>query len=152
MKKIESILLRGCGFTILILTLFYAFASFGKLTNQAIGFDIFALIFIFGQIISLTTEILLLPRPIFAIRLLIHYASLMVAFCAIFIATGNIKADTPANIFSAVIVFTFLYAFFSGVVLLIKKLIGSLDNRIGKNKTNTDKNNKKPYKSIYSDK
>lgn len=152
MKKIESILLRGCGLTILILTLFYAFASFGNLANQAIGFDIFALIFIFGQIISLTTEILFLPRLKFAIRLLIHYISLMVAFCAIFIATGNIKADTPANIFSAVIVFTFLYAFFFGVVCLIKKLVISLDKQIDSRKTANDKNDKKPYKSIYSDK
>ena len=151
MKKIESILLRGCGLTILILTLFYAFASFGNLANQGIYFDTFALIFIFGQIISLTTEILSLPRPAFAIRLLIHYASLLVAFCAVFIATGNIKADTPANTFSAVIIFTFLYALFFGVVWLIKKLVASLDKRIDGKKSSA-KNEKKPYKSIYSDK
>ena len=151
MKKIESILLRGCGLTILILTLFYAFASFGNLANQGIGFDVFALIFIFGQIISFTTEVLTLPRPTFALRLLIHYASLLVAFCAIFIATGNIKASTPANIFSAVIVFSFLYAFFFGIVCLIKKLVGSLDKKVDSRKRIV-KDENKPYKSIYSDK
>ena len=151
MKKIESILLRGCGLTILILTLFYAFASYGKLANQGIGFDVFALILIFGQIISFTTEILSMPRPAFAVRLIIHYASLLVAFCAVFIATGNIKADTPANIFSAVIIFTFLYAFFFGIVCLIRKLVRSLDKRVDGRKKSV-KDEKKPYKSIYSDK
>ena len=151
MKKIESILLRGCGLTILILTLFYAFASYGKLANQGISFDVFALILIFGQIISFTTEILSMPRPVFAVRLIIHYASLLIAFCAVFIATGNIKADTPANIFSAVIIFTFLYAFFFGIVCLIRKLVRSLDKRVDGRKKSV-KDEKKPYKSIYSDK
>ena len=150
MKKLESILLRGCGLTILILTLFYTFASFGNLTNQAIGFDTFALIFVFGLIISLTTEILTLPRPIFALRLLIHYASLLIAFCVIFIATGNIKADSSANVFSAVTVFTFLYAFLFGVVWLIKKLVNTFDKRFGGKKPDAAKE-KKPYRSIYSD-
>ena len=151
MKKLEGILLRGCGLTILILALFYAFATSGNLTNQGIYFDTFALILIFGQIISLTTEIFFLSRLHFALRMLIHYASLLIAFCAIFIASGNIKADTAANIFSAVIIFTFLYVLFFGVVWLIKKVIGSLDKRIDQSKANS-KNDKKPYKSIYSDK
>lgn len=151
MKRFENILLKGCGFAILILTLFYIFALINDFNTATIEFSTFALILAFGMIISLTTMLLGLKKLSLPLRILIHYASLMLAFCLVFMASGNISADSPAKIFSAIIIFTFLYALLFGVVYFIKKAVNTVDSKVNKRtKKNTEK--KSEYKSLYSSK
>ncbi|MBQ8321033.1 MAG: DUF3021 family protein [Clostridia bacterium] len=151
MKRFENILLKGCGFAVLILTLFYIFALTSNYNNATIEFSTFALILAFGMLISFTTMLLGLKKLALPLRIAIHYTSLMVAFCIIFMASGNISADSPAKIFSAVVIFTFLYAMLFGAVYFIKKLVNAVDNKVDKrSKKNTEK--KSEYKSLYSSK
>lgn len=151
MKKLENILLKGCGYTILILVLFYLFAAFNNFSAATIEFSTFALIFAFGMIISLATMILGLERPALPIRILIHYASMMLAFSAIFMASGHVNVSTPANIFTAVIIFTFFYILLFAVVYLIKRCVNSIDKKINMG-AKDEKQKKKEYKSLYSSK
>ena len=151
MKRLENILLKGCGYTILILVLFYLFAAFNSFDSATIEFSTFALIFAFGMIISLATMILGLERPSLPIRILIHYAAMMLAFSVIFMASGHINVSTPANIFTAVIIFTFFYILLFAVVYLIKRCVSSIDKKINKGKKD-EKQKKKEYKSLYSSK
>ena len=154
MKKLENILLKASGFTILILMLFYMFALSGNLTPATIAFPTFLLIFFFGVIISVATMILGLKQLKLPIRLLIHYTTLLVAFCSIFIASGNIQADSAAKIFSAVVIFTVLYALFFATVYLIKRTVNLIDKKIDEKQNKGAKSaaKKSGYKSIYSDK
>ncbi len=147
MKKLENILLKACGYTILILVLFYLFAAFNNFGESEIGFSTFALIFAFGILISLTTLILGFKKPSLPFRILIHYGSLLLAFFAVFVAGGKISADSPSKIFSAVIIFTVLYALIFGIVYLVRRLVKSADNKIDKKQKP-----KSEYKSIYSGK
>ena len=156
MKRLENLLLKGCGFTIAILTLFYLFPALSKAANESISFSTFALIFGFGMLISVATMIFEIKSINSAIRILIHYLALMVAFCVVFISTGNISADTPAKVFTAVIIFTVFYAFFFGLTVATKKLVKLIDEKADKHITQKSKakskaENKKPYKSLYSD-
>lgn len=154
MKKLENILLKASGFTILILMLFYMFALSGNLTPATIAFPTFLLIFFFGVIISVATMILGLKQIKLPIRLLIHYTALLVAFCSIFIASGNIQADSAAKIFSAVVIFTVLYALFFAIVYFIKRTVNLIDKKIDEKQNKGAKSaaKKSGYKSIYSDK
>ena len=147
MKKLENILLKGCGFTILILTLFYSFAAIGNPSKQNIGFATFAVILAFGILISFTTLLLDIKSISLGLRLLMHYASTLIAFCIVFITTGNLLLNTPAKIFSAVIIFSFLYAIIFLSVYFIKRIVNKLDRKL-------DEKSKKAstYKSIYTKK
>lgn len=156
MKRLENFLLKACGFTVAILTLFYLFPALSRAANESISFSTFALIFGFGMLISIATMIFEIKSINLVLRILIHYIALMVAFCTVFISTGNISADTPAKIFTAVIIFTVFYAFFFGLTVGIKKLVRLIDDKADKHsntkrKTNSKAESKKPYKSLYSD-
>ena len=157
MKRLENLLLKACGFTIAILTLFYLFPSLSKAQDEAISFSTFALIFGFGFVISVATMIFDIKSINLAIRLLIHYFSLMLAFCVVFISTGNISADSSAKVFTAVIMFTIFYAFFFALAYGIKKLVNHIDNKVDSrtnrnNGTKSKAERKSEYKSLYSDK
>ncbi len=156
MKRLENLLLKACGFTIAILTLFYLFPALSKAANESISFSTFALIFGFGLLISIATMIFEIKSINLALRILIHYLTLMVAFCVVFISTGNISADSSAKVFTAVIIFTVFYAFFFGLTVGIKKLVKYIDEKTdkhikSKSKTKSKADAKKPYKSLYSD-
>ena len=53
MRRIHKIFLTGCGYAVLILSLFYAFAAISKFVSQSIAPGQFILIVSFGFIISL---------------------------------------------------------------------------------------------------
>ncbi len=156
MRRINKIFLTGCGYAILILTLFYAFAAISQFVSQAIAPKQFALIVSFGFIISLAEflyEELKLKK---ALKCVIHYAVLLVAFCLIFIVSGNISVQKPSAVFVAVILYTALYFTIWVIVHFIRKAINSADDKLdakheGANKTDKKSDNKATYKSLYSD-
>ena len=155
MRRINKIFLTGCGYAVLILSLFYAFAAISKFVSQAIAPGQFILIVSFGFIISLAEfmyEELNLKKTL---KCLIHYAVLLVAFCLIFIVSGNISAQKPSAIFVAIILYTILYFVVWAIVHYVRKAIDCADDKLdAKKKTlKTDKkiNNKGKYKPLYGD-
>ena len=154
MKKIEKIALSACALTVIILTFFYLFALIGQLTDPMISFTTFLLILGFSLIISLTSLILRIERMKMIVRIIIHYASLLVAFTVIFLISGNLSAGGTPVVFSAIVVFTFLYAVIFALTYFIKRTIGAADKKIDKRlqAKATPTKSKSEYKSLYSSK
>ena len=149
MKRIENILLKASGFTILILLLFYIVAFIGQWVEPAIKFGTFAIIFAFSIVISLANTVLRMEKPSFLWRVLIHYAALLISFSVIFIISGNIRSEGAGGILSAIIIFTFLYAIIFTVTYLIMRAVKASDKRLDKRAGGKKKEEKKPYKSLY---
>ena len=101
MRKLEKILLKSCSYTILILALFYTFAVVSKFTSAYIDFGTFAVIYLFGLIISLTDLVLSVERLRLVFRLLIHYAVLLTSFCIVFVVMGKISLKSAGAVFSS---------------------------------------------------
>lgn len=150
MKKLQSTLLVGSAYTIFILIIFYLFAIIGQLTLPAITFPTFLVILVFGMIISFSENIFYIKSLKFTFKVMIHYALLLIAFCSIFIFSGNLKSEGPGAIFVAVVIFSFLYAAMFTLVYFIRKWIGRLDKKIENFNQKKAKEETKPkYKSLY---
>ena len=147
MKKIENFLLTGSGYTVLILTIFYAFAAISKFTSPAITFPQYLLILAFGYIIAFAELIYNVLNLKSWLKGLIHYGVLLFAFCVIFIISGNIKAGRAAAVFAAIILFTMLYFALWGMIHLIRKTVRAADEKID---AKQPKAKKEKYKSLYS--
>ena len=151
MRRINKLFLAGCGYTVLILTLFYAFAAISKFVSPAIAPKQFALILTFGFLIAFAEFMYEQLKLKTIYKCLIHYCVLLLAFCLIFIVSGNISAQRPSAIFVAVILYTLLYFVIWTIVHFARKAITRIDNKLDtkKNIQHTTKN--KPYKSLYGD-
>ena len=143
MKKLESILLAGCAYAVAIMALFFGFAAISKMTEVRIGVGQFFLILLFGQIISSAGYLLKNAKWHYLLRYALHYITLFVAFCFIFIVNGNIKSSGGSAIFSAIVIFTFFYALVFFLVYLLKKSFGAVEKKLPKKASNnqTKKNN-----------
>lgn len=151
MKRIETIFLRACGYCVLILSLFYAFGAINEYSKPYIDFKTFLVILLFGVIVSVGGFILTLEKLKMPLRILIHYITLFVAFYAIFIVSGNLGAGGSSAIFSAVIIFTFLYIVIFTMVYFIRKGVKKADSIANKKlpKKNESEKTKPKYKSLY---
>lgn len=154
MKKIEETILKACGFSVLILLLFFAFATSTNYPTAVINFSTFAVIVGFGFVISLASLVLQIQKVNLVIRFLIHYATLLIAFCAIFLSIGNIGTGSSSKVFVAIVLFTIFYFILLGISYLFKRISNFLDKRINsKYGTKTKAEAKKEaYKSLYSNK
>jgi hypothetical protein len=135
--------------------MFYIFASVSQFVSKAIAPDQFALILAFGFVISLAEfmyEELKLKK---VLKCIIHYCVLLVAFCLIFIVSGNISNQRPSAVFGAIVVYTILYFTVFAVIhfarLMISKADDKLDEKQLSKKNKHTKNEKGAYKSLYSD-
>lgn len=153
MRRINKVFLTACGYAILILSLFYAFAAISDFTSDAIAPQQFALILGFGFIISIaefTYEELKLKK---IYKCIIHYFVLLVAFCLIFIVSGNVSSQKPSAIFIAIVLYTVSYFTIYGIVRLVRMSINfaddKLDQRNATDKKSKKDNNKGTYKSLY---
>ena len=153
MRRINKVFLTGCGYAILILTLFYAFAAISNFTSQSIAPGRFALILAFGFIISLAElmyEELKLKK---VYKCLIHYVVLLVAFCIIFIVAGNISSQRPAAVFGAIVIYTVLYFFLYAIIRMARRAINVADDKLdarSADKANKSNSKKGTYKSLYN--
>ena len=148
MKRVENLILKSCAYTVLIAVLFFLFTLATSFTEAALTIGTFMIILLFGAVIAFSNLILeLLPLKTF-LKVLIHYATLLIAFIVIFVIKGRISAVNTAAIFSAIIIFTFLYAFFFLVAWFIRKSIYAADKRIDKRHPKKV-SEKKEYKSLY---
>ena len=151
MKRIETIILRACGYCVLILSLFYAFGAINEYRKPYIDFKTFLVILLFGMIVSLGGFILTLERLKMPLRILIHYIALFTAFYVVFVVSGNLGAGGGSVIFSAVVIFTFLYSVIFASVYFIRKAIRKADSIANKKapQKKTNENAKPKYKSLY---
>ena len=152
MKKLENLLLRGCGYTILITVLFFLVAILGEYTNAAIDLATLSLILVFGIIISATDLVLGAERLKRVFRVMIHYSVLLLAFFFVFILAGKLRSGGASAVFAAIVIFTFLYAFIFAITYLIKRLINRADSAIDKNAATKKKRTAAEYTPIYKDK
>lgn len=153
MRRINKIFLTGCGYTILILSLFYAFAAISELISPAIAPQQFSLILTFGLLIALAEFMYEQLKIKKVFKCLIHYCVLLVAFCFIFIMSGNISKKGPSTVFVAVILYSVLYFVIWTIVHFTRKVINAMDDKYEarNKKVQATKEEKKPYKSLYSD-
>ena len=152
MRRINKLFLTGCGYAILILTLFYAFAAVSNFVSRSIAPGQFALILAFGFIISLAEFMYGELKMKQALKCLIHYAVLLVAFYVIFVISGNISVQRPAAVFGAIVIFTALYFAVYAIVSLVRRAINRADDALDRKTAGKAKENKKStYKSLYSD-
>jgi hypothetical protein len=153
MRRINKIFLTGCGYTVLILTLFYAFAAISNFISLAIAPKQFTLILTFGLLIALAEFMYEQLKLKTVYKCLIHYCVLLVAFCLIFIISGNISAKGSSAVFIAIILYTVLYFLIWTIVHFVRKLINKMDDKLDARtqKVEEAKKAKKPYKSLYGD-
>lgn len=150
MKRIQSLLLGTAGYTVLILLLFYIFTTISGFAESKIGFAMFGLILLFGALISFADMLLYIEALKKPLRIIIHYIALLIAFSVIFIGSGNIAAQGAAAIFSAVVVFTALYAVIFVITYFARKGIARLDTVIDRRKpAPSQKSKKSDYKPLY---
>ena len=153
MRRIHKLFLVGCGYAILILTMFYVFAAVSQFVSQSIAPGQFALILFFGFLISLAEFMYEQLKIKKALKCLIHYGVLLVAFCLIFVISGRISAQRPAAIFASIVIYTVLYFVIYAIVHFVRRAIDKADGMLDK-KTEDGKNKKEKkstYKSLYSD-
>ena len=153
MRKFEKLILTGCGYTVLILTIFYTIIALTRgFKTPAISSSLFALILTSGFAITgaeLMYNTLKLNK---ALRCIVHYLVLLVVFLLIFIVYGKMITGNSSNIFVAIVVYTLLYFPMWFITHLIKKTISFADDKIEK-KTKASskgvKNQKSEYKPLY---
>lgn len=129
MKYLRSILTGGC----ILATVMTLIASVVALiVNRAEGIfsevslpvSQFLVILAFSFLIAAANRILTLRRMHAALRLLIHYAALLVSFLFIFVLAGNLRITTAASAFIAIFLFTVLYAAAMAIVLSLLSALG----------------------------
>ncbi len=138
MKKYESIFLSGCAYAVMIVALFFGFTAISNFTDARIGAGQFFIILLFGQIISIAGYILKNSSWNVTLKYALHYLTLFLAFTIIFIFNGKISAKGGAAIFSAAIIFTFLYVITFLIIWTVKKSIYAVEKKIPQNEKNKD--------------
>ena len=141
MKRIESILLAGCAYTVAIVALFFCFAAISSFTEARIGFGQFFTILLFGQIISVAGYILKNAKWNLFLRYALHYSVLFLAFIIIFVINGNVNSSGAAAIFSAIMIFTFFYAIILLLAFAIKKSVLSVEKKLPQKSPKNKQNN-----------
>ena len=136
MKHLRSIFTGGCVFATVITLIFSIVASIvwkseGQGGRVSILVSQYLLILLFSFIISAANHLFFLRRFGLAVRLLIHYATLLVSFIVVFVAAGNLHINTPAAAFIAVFIFSVLYAVMMAIVLSFLRAVGFLDRTFG---------------------
>jgi len=153
MKKIQTLLLKASAYTVLILALFYLFASSTGYVNAAITFPTYALILGFGTIISIVGLVFESDKFKTPVKFVMHFATLFLAFLIIFVISGNISTQGEGAIFSAIVIFAFFYIIVCLLVYATRRILSVADRKIDeKNKKKEAEKQKKktPYKPIYA--
>lgn len=149
MKNAERFLLHCCAYTVLICALFLVFVNLSGFTDASLSIGRFFLMFLFSLLISIAEIILGIKSWHLVFRVLIHYTVLLAAFTVVFVISGNIKASGSGAIFSATIIFTFLYVVISLLVYFIKKSVSVIDKRIQNKGEKTNANKHTAYIPRY---
>ena len=149
MKKIQSIVLNSCFYTVLISVVILAITTLmSENGNLGISFTRYLIFIACGVAISLANFILDLRAVHIAIRLALHYFALLVAFLIIFTTDGVLKLERPSHFFVAVIIYSILYILIFAIVYLAKRAMGKLDSK-SKNSSKKQSSTKQKYESRF---
>ena len=149
MKRAERFLLHTCAYTVLVCALFLIFMAISGFSEASLNIGRFFLILLFSFLISVAGIILGLKGWHPVLRVAIHYTVLLAAFFFVFVISGNINASGGGAIFSAIIVFTFLYVVFSLIVYSVKKSITAVDKSLEKRGKKAFSNKSSTYTPRY---
>lgn len=130
MQRIKKMLYSATAYTVLFVSFFYIFALAANLESTSISVGRFFLIFAFSIICSTAELIYELLSFKKWIRVLIHYAILLLAFCIIFISGDFFTLKGWASVFVATVLFTALYFVFAGTFYLIRKTVDKADTAL----------------------
>lgn len=153
MNKIEKLLLRGAGYGILFILIYFALAAMMGFEGIHITAGRFFLILLFAYILAMADFLFeSVERMNLWLKRLCVYAISLLAFLFIFVLGEGMRKGAAA-IFAALIIFTAVYAVLLGVILLIKATVkGGASKPTKKAKAKPEKKEeKKPYKSLYED-
>lgn len=109
MKKFESFILHGCGFTVLIALILYIFLAINGVLDQGIPITKFLVVFGYGLVISGARELYASLPYGKAARVTIHYIMLLAGFLVLYLTSGAFATITGAKIFIAIILFSIFY-------------------------------------------
>ena len=138
MRKFEKFLLRGAGYTLLILSLYFLVSIIASPIDGRISGGKFFLILCFGLVIALTEFIYSLLTVKFWLKTLLHYSILLSTFILIFIPLLGVKSNGPASIAAWIVIFTVLYAVLTVAAHFIRKGINKVDDAIDRRTTNNE--------------
>ena len=131
---IRKILVSTCVVATLISVFFYFLAAIvnkveSLMDETAITFRQFLLILLFSLLVALANRLLAYPKLHIALRILIHYATLLAAFLIVFVAAGKLKISGAASLFLSIMIFSVLYAVFFVAGYFLLRLFGALPNK-----------------------
>ena len=132
MKKIKSLLLNACAYTVLLLTAFFVFATVGIGEGALMSFPSFFVLFIIGCIISASGLIFMIEKIGYPVRVIIHFFILLGAFFWILSTMGHLADKAPSAYIVIVFAFAFIYAAVSLAAYFIKKWAVSLGKKVDK--------------------
>lgn len=131
---VRKILVSTCVTCTLISVFFYFVAAIvneveSLFDETAVTFRQFLLILLFSLLVALANRLLSVRKLHAALRILIHYATLLAAFLVVFVAAGKLKISGPSSVFLSIMIFTVLYAvcFTAGYFLL--RLFGAIPSK-----------------------
>ena len=85
-------------------------------------------------------------------KCLIHYTVLLIAFIVVFMVGEFLTVNGPASVFVGIVVFSILYFFILGIVILVRRTVSIADERLDARLPKRTENKKKNEKSAYTPK
>ena len=138
MNKVEKLILRACGYTVLLQFGFYIFSSIANTSSAYLPRRSFFLILIFGALISLSELLFEVLKFRWWLKVGIHYLSLLAIFLIVFVAPAK-SALADAGIVVCIVCYTLIYTVIFGMIYLLRRVIKSADfirpEKANKNKT-----------------
>ncbi len=152
MKKIESFILKSCGYTVLLLLVLYIFLAAMGVTEQGVPIGRFLLMLGYGCLISGAELVYKALEVRKALKILIHYSMLLAGFMVVYLTIRGITGNIAASILIAVTIFTLLYALILGAVIGLKHLVSKADTELESRPDSPKKKKEAPeYHSLYGD-
>ena len=152
MNRIKALLLSACAYTVLILTVFFMFASVGSGELALLSFRSFLILFLIGCIISLSKLIFLIEKPAYYFKVIIHFTVLLGSFMWLLHTIGYLASKAPSTYFVLIFAFAIIYAAVSVASHFVKKFskrVGAkIDKKLGERRASKDKK-KSEYKPLY---
>ena len=150
MKKIKSLLLNACAYTLLLLVAFFLFAAVGLGDAALLSFGSFVILLTIGAILSASGMIFSIPKLNYPVKVIIHFAVMLLAFLWTLSAMGHLAEKAPSAFVVIIFGFALIYAAVSVAAHFIKKLAFKIGTKLDKKLEASKKTEKKAeYKPLY---
>ena len=126
MKQTEKFISHACIYTVFISIAFYMFSNAVNTKGLSMTFGRFITIFAFSMVISSMEFVFSVKKFPAAVRYLINYVTLCVAFNVVFFTIRKADSDftfSASTVFAATILFSFGYVFVICCAALTRKFV-----------------------------